>query len=64
MLTSETLGPVRVRVEKALPEDPDFEGRLDPLHVVDHLHIDRRRNVDSGPWKSAEKVGYDWPFNN
>jgi hypothetical protein len=32
--------------------------------VVDHLHIDRRRNVDSGPWKSAEKVGYDWPFNN
>lgn len=55
-------GPVRVRVEKAHPETPDFAGTPDPLHVVDHLHIDRRKNVTSGPWKSTEKTQYDWPF--
>jgi hypothetical protein len=55
-------GPIRVRVEKAHPSDPNFTGTPDPLHTVDHLHIDRRKNVTSGPWKSKEKVPYDWPF--
>lgn len=58
----DTQGPVRVRVEKAHPADPSFTGTPDPLHTVDHLHIDRRMNINTGPWKSAEKVPYDWPF--
>jgi RHS repeat-associated protein len=55
-------GPVRVRVEKAHPNDPDFTGVQDPMHTVDHLHIDRRANGETGSWKSNEKVEYDWPF--
>ncbi len=55
-------GSVRVRVEKGHSADPDFTGTPDPLHTVDHLHIDRRRNIDSGPWGSKEKVPYEWPF--
>ena len=55
-------GPVRIRVEKGHPEDPDFNGKPDPLHVVDHLHIDRRKNVETGSWNSREKVSYGWPF--
>jgi hypothetical protein len=56
-------GPLRVRVEKAHPEDPNFTGTPDPLHVVDHLHIDRRVNGLTGAWGSDEKVQYDWPFH-
>jgi RHS repeat-associated protein len=55
-------GPVRVRVERAHPDDPNFTGTSDPLHTVDHLHIDRRANGQTGPWGSAEKGPYDWPF--
>ncbi len=55
-------GPLRVRVEKAHAADPSFSGTPDPLHTVDHLHIDRRSKVTSGPWGSDEKVAYDWPF--
>jgi len=55
-------GPIRVRVEKAHPDDPNFTGTPDPLHTVDHAHIDRRANVTSGSWGSKEKVPYDWPF--
>jgi len=55
-------GPLRVRVEKAHPGDPNFKGTPDPLHTVDHLHIDRRENGNTGPWGSDEKVEYDWPF--
>jgi hypothetical protein len=55
-------GPLRVRVEKAHPADPNFTGTADPLHTADHMHIDRRANVQTGPWSSSEKVPYDWPF--
>ena len=57
-------GPVRVRIEKAHPSDPNFTGTPDPLHTVDHLHIDRRKNVTSGSWGSKEKVPYEWPFDD
>ena len=60
---TDSQGPIRVRVEKAHPADPNFTGPPDPLHTVDHLHLDRRRNIDSGPWKSTEKVPYDWPYD-
>lgn len=59
---TDTQGPVRVRVEKAHPSDPAYTGPPDPVHTVDHLHIDRRKNVKTGPWKSKEKVPYPWPF--
>nr|WP_319394655.1 RHS repeat-associated core domain-containing protein [uncultured Desulfobacter sp.] len=55
-------GPLRVRIEKAHPIDPNFTGTPDPLHTVDHMHLDRRKNVTSGGWKSKEKIDYDWPF--
>ena len=55
-------GPVRVCIEQAHAEDPAYTGPQDPLHVVDHLHIDRRLNVTSGAWKSGEKIPYEWPF--
>jgi len=55
-------GPLRARVEKAHPSDPNFTGTPDALHTVDHIHIDRRKNTTSGPWKSKEKTNYDWPF--
>jgi hypothetical protein len=55
-------GPLRVRIEKAHPETPGYTGPIDPLHTVDHLHIDRRVNGASGPFKSREKIPYDWPF--
>lgn len=56
-------GSMRIRIEKGHPSDPNFTGTPDPLHTVDHLHIDRRKNVTSGPWSSKEKVQYDWPFD-
>jgi len=59
---TDSQGPLRVRVEKAHPEDPAFTGTPDPLHTVDHLHIDRRANGTTGAWGSEEKVPYDWPF--
>jgi RHS repeat-associated protein len=55
-------GPMRVRVEKGHPADPNFKGKVDPLHTVDHLHIDRREKGMTGPWFSQEKTLYDWPF--
>jgi RHS repeat-associated protein len=60
---ADSKGSLRVRIEKAHPSDPDFTGVPDPLHTVDHLHIDRRRNVDTGSWYSKEKTQYDWPFD-
>ncbi len=59
---ADSLGPIRIRVEKAHPADPGFTGTPDPLHTVDHLHIDRRENGATGPWYSKEKVPYEWPF--
>lgn len=55
-------GPIRIRIEKGHAPDPNFKGTPDPLHTVDHMHIDRRRNGSSGPWESKEKLPYDWPF--
>jgi hypothetical protein len=54
-------GPLRVRIEQAHPETPGYTGPVDPLHTVDHLHIDRRLNGTTGPWQSTEKLPYDWP---
>jgi hypothetical protein len=56
-------GPVRIRVEQGHASDPDFTGTPDPLHTVDHMHIDRRANGQTGPWGSDEKVPLDWPFD-
>lgn len=55
-------GPVRVRIERAHPNDPEYTGLPDPLHVVDHLHIDRKRNGATGGWQSNWKIQLDWPF--
>lgn len=55
-------GPIRVRIEQAHPDDPAYTGPEDPLHTVDHLHIDRRANGSTGGWKSAEKTACPWPF--
>jgi RHS repeat-associated protein len=57
-------GPIRVRIEQAHSPTPDFSGTPDPLHVVDHLHIDRKVNGETGRWLSSENVPYDWPFKN
>jgi RHS repeat-associated protein len=59
---TDSRGPVRIRIEKAHPADPNFTGTPDPLHIVDHLHIDRRKNITTGPWSSKEKTAYEWPF--
>jgi RHS repeat-associated protein len=58
----DSLGPVRVRIEKAHDNNPNFTGVPDPLHIVDHVHIDRRANGATGSWGSEEKVPYAWPF--
>jgi hypothetical protein len=55
-------GSLRVRIEKAHPNDPNFKGTPDPLHSVDHIHIDRRTDKTSGAFKSKEKTDYEWPF--
>jgi hypothetical protein len=55
-------GPIRIRIEKAHSADPNFVGESDPLHAVDHLHIDRKTNVTTGKWYSQDKVQYDWPY--
>jgi RHS repeat-associated protein len=59
---TDSQGPLRVRVERAHPVDPNFTGTPDPLHTVDHLHLDRRANGETGHWSSSEKVSYEWPF--
>jgi RHS repeat-associated protein len=59
---TDSKGPIRVRIEKAHPEDPSFTGEPDPLHTVDHMHIDRRANGTTGPWTSKEKIQFTWPF--
>jgi hypothetical protein len=61
-LGSDSQGPIRVRIERAHPEVPGYTGPKDPLHTVDHLHVDRRANITKGPWGSAEKVPYEWSF--
>ena len=55
-------GPMRIRIEQAHPDDPTYTGPEDPLHTVDHMHIDRRANGSTGPWGSDEKIPCDWPF--
>ena len=37
--------PIRIRVEKGHPDDPAYTGPSDPLHTVDHLHVERRTCV-------------------
>ena len=56
-------GPLRVRVEKGHLDDPNYTGPPDPLHTEDHLHVDRRKNGNTGKWKSKEKTPYAWPFD-
>ncbi|MBL1230957.1 hypothetical protein IW492_17155 [Enterococcus sp. BWB1-3] len=45
-----TEGPVRIRVDDAHPQKPNFTGPSNPDHVVDHIHIEHRKNGDTGPW--------------
>ena len=54
--------PIRVRIERAHPEDPNYSGPTDPIHIVDHLHLDRRANGMTGGWQSAWKIPFDWPW--
>ncbi len=61
-LGTDSQGPLRVRIEQAHPSTPGYTGPIDPLHTVDHLHIDRRLNGTTGPWQSNEKLPYGWPF--
>lgn len=44
--------PVRIMVEQGQPADPNFSGTPDPLHTVDHLHVDVRANGMTGKWGS------------
>jgi hypothetical protein len=55
-------GPVRVRVEQGHFDDPAYTGPEDPMHTVDHMHIDRRAKGSTGKWKSNEKIPCEWPF--
>lgn len=61
-VSEDAQGPIRIRIEKAHPSDPNFTGTPDPLHTVDHLHIDRRANGQTGKWDSEQKIEYEWPF--
>ncbi len=54
--------PIRLRIEKAHLEDPLYTGPKDPLHTVDHMHIERKANKATGAWTEEWKVQYDWPF--
>lgn len=54
--------PIRIRVEKGHFDDPTFTGPPDPLHTIDHLHVERRLNGATGPWTEAWKIPYVWPF--
>jgi hypothetical protein len=59
---ADSQGPLRVRIEQGHPSTPGYTGPIDPLHTIDHLHIDRRLNGATGPWQSKEKISYVWPF--
>lgn len=54
--------PLRIRIERAHPESPSYTGPIDSLHVVDHLHLDRRANGATGSWSSSWKIPLDWPW--
>ena len=54
--------PIRFRVERGHPEDPSYTGPKDPLHTVDHLHVDRRANGMTGGWSSSWKIPFPWPW--
>lgn len=54
--------PIRIRVEKGHFDDPSYTGPEDPLHAVDHLHVERRANGATGPWTEIWKIPYEWPF--
>jgi hypothetical protein len=57
-------GPMRVRVERAHGSDPNYTGPKDPLHTKDHIHLDRRKNVNSGKWQSSDKTELPYPFDD
>jgi RHS repeat-associated protein len=54
--------PIRIRVEKGHFDDPNYTGPNDPLHTIDHLHVELRANGATGPWTEAWKIPYEWPF--
>jgi len=54
--------PIRIRVDKAHFDDPTFTGPPDPLHTIDHLHVERRLSDATGAWTEAWKIPYVWPF--
>jgi hypothetical protein len=59
---SDSDGPIRTRIEKSHGNNPDYTGPTNPDHNVDHLHIDRRKNGETGSWKKQSTVPYSWPF--
>ncbi|MEI9961406.1 MAG: RHS repeat-associated core domain-containing protein [Limisphaerales bacterium] len=59
---ADSQGPIRVRIEKAHPDDPNYTGPINPLHTVDHLHIERRANGTTGDWAPTQTIPYEWPF--
>ncbi len=54
--------PVRYQFHEGHVVDPTFTGTPNPLHIVDHLHIDRQFNGMTGPWEHQWTIGYPWPF--
>lgn len=47
-------GPVRVRVENAHPEKPSYPGQANPDHDVPHIHVEHKKNGDTGPWGKGD----------
>lgn len=45
-------GPVRIRANEIHPNNPNFTGTVSEYHEIPHFHIDRRKNGDTGDWKS------------
>ena len=43
-------GPIRVRPNEIHENNPLFTGTMSEFHDVEHFHIDRRINGDTGHW--------------
>ena len=55
--------PIRVQIHRGHASDPLYTGPANPLHQVDHLHVDRRAKGITGKWQHDLTVGMPWPFN-
>ncbi|MGF6906726.1 hypothetical protein [Fusobacterium sp. PH5-44] len=43
--------PIRIRIEGSYKGDSNYIGSHDPLHFSKHIHIDYRKNINTGPWQ-------------